>query len=95
MEATVTPDNCCPFCGYKVNRATDPQANAQPNAGDWSVCFSCAALMVFNADLTLRKPTEKEAQEASKSEALYRLQLAVRRVKGQFNGKILAGGGTA
>lgn len=61
-----TPLTKCLSCGHKLNRAEHPDSDTfVPDAGDFTVCLYCDCLMVFNADLTLRHPTDAEKRAAS------------------------------
>ena len=81
MEPTVTPQQCCPYCSHTFNRASDLKQEPTPREGDFSVCIYCAGLLVFNADLSVRKPTEYERDIANKSESVFNTQLMVRRLR--------------
>ncbi|MBY0559895.1 hypothetical protein [Hyphomicrobium sp.] len=61
-----TPPNRCPVCG-EVNELTTGVGAARPAEGDLSLCFSCGTLSIFNADLTIRPPTEAEQAELNAS----------------------------
>ena len=66
LDATFTPQNHCPKCGYRTDAASVARGqHHRPNAGDISVCMNCGAITIFNDDLTLREPTGKELLEAS------------------------------
>lgn len=55
------PEAACIGCGCKTNAATPIGAdNAFPQAGDATVCLQCGHIMVYNADLSLRDPIDKE-----------------------------------
>jgi hypothetical protein len=45
---------CCPSCGARLTGVTPIDGRIGPKAGDASVCFYCAAVLVFEADLSLR-----------------------------------------
>ena len=78
---TITPDCLCPLCGHKFNRASDLRNEAAPCAGDFSICIHCAGLLVFDADLLVRKPTQAEREIANNCEAVFNAQLMVRRLR--------------
>ena len=44
----------CPHCQKEITGQTD--STVSPVGGDMSICANCAELVVFNDDLTLRKP---------------------------------------
>lgn len=59
-------DNVCPHCRYQPDTATEVTAlvedkpSPMPEPGDVSLCIECAEWSVFNKDLRLRVPTDKE-----------------------------------
>lgn len=56
----------CPKCGYLMNKSTDAfSSSVKPTEGDVSMCLMCGNLMLFNADLSVREPTEAERRELS------------------------------
>lgn len=54
----------CPHCGYPNdgNTSVDKQGG-EPQAGDYSICWGCAAVGIFNDDSTVRQPNEEEQKE--------------------------------
>ena len=52
-----TPGNTCPYCGKFTDSASGP---VLPKEGDVSVCIQCYNINIFNADLSIRKPTVEE-----------------------------------
>ena len=50
----------CPNCGYKLDPTIKGFGEHTPVAGDASICFNCGDIMVFNAYMSLRKPTPQE-----------------------------------
>jgi hypothetical protein len=56
------PKTCdCPYCGQELCGATDPvNPEGVPVEGDASICIGCGGLLIFNEDLTSRKPTAAE-----------------------------------
>jgi hypothetical protein len=59
-------DRHCPFCGAKNDASTEIWGGSgAPNDGDFSVCFSCGTICVFDEKCTkLRKPTDAESHAA-------------------------------
>jgi hypothetical protein len=61
------PAAVCPWCDHKLDgytavggaRGDDPV----PREGDFSLCVNCRQVLVFRADQTVRKCTDKEAKE--------------------------------
>src|SRR5215469_15545406 len=60
---TPIPKVKCLKCGYKMDATTHAYGNRRPHEGDISMCLFCGQLMLFNADLTLRLPTNEENRE--------------------------------
>ena len=52
----------CPSCGQKNNavKSAEGDEKALPSPGDVSVCFFCAAVNIFERELTLRPMTKAE-----------------------------------
>jgi hypothetical protein len=78
---TDLPVSHCPWCGYAMDAATNPNDGAtQPKPGDLSVCISCASVLVFNDDLTLRACSPAELAETSPDVMgrIERIQWAIR-----------------
>jgi hypothetical protein len=52
LDSTVVPDQACPRCGYKFDRASPamPNTAATPSPGDISLCLDCGQILVFNDD---------------------------------------------
>lgn len=66
MRAAYTcPDSRCPRCSAQLTGALNPTSEDDPSADDLSVCTYCAAVLVFNHDLTLRPATPEELQSLS------------------------------
>lgn len=49
------PKHPCPCCNAPNSAAAGTNHNARPRPGDLSVCVSCASLLVFNEDMTVRE----------------------------------------
>lgn len=57
LRDTHMPECRCPWCGHKLDSAmaADPaDPDATPSPGDATVCISCAQILVFTPELTLR-----------------------------------------
>jgi hypothetical protein len=52
----------CPYCAYELDAASTVPGvpDASPNSGDVTICIACAGVMIFQQDLSVRKPTEVE-----------------------------------
>lgn len=65
----------CPNCKRQIDAATCPDDDtARPDPGDWTVCFYCAAALVFDDELRLAfAPPEVEppAQVQSYQNAVF------------------------
>jgi len=57
-------NNECPYCGRQNQlHAEAGGSDIAPHEGAVSICFQCNQPAMFNADLTLRKPTPEELDE--------------------------------
>lgn len=72
---TIIPKQPCWKCGYKMDRSTEALGDHKPEKGDISMCISCGALAIFNADLTMRKPTQLEEVEIAHHPVVTQLQI--------------------
>lgn len=76
--------NCrCPTCGFEMTDAWS-DVGERPGDGDFCICIECAATLCFNADLSLRRPTEADMAGLLANEELCadlrKKQLALRAV---------------
>lgn len=55
-------NNPCPACGADNDMATHVGDKQRPSPGDVTICFSCAHVTKFDADLMLRELTEEESR---------------------------------
>lgn len=57
----------CLYCHRRVDchgQIKGPgEADDSPDPGDATICLYCGGLMVFSAELTLRKPTRDELEQ--------------------------------
>ncbi len=76
-----TPPCQCPQCSRKIAVISHRLDNV-PAAGKPTICVGCAALLVFNEDMTVRVPTEAEIIRFEKNPLLFQVlkytQIAVR-----------------
>jgi hypothetical protein len=76
----------CPECGYKLDSVSQLGATTtkQPDPGDDTVCFGCAAWLRFADDLSLRRLTAEEVAELEFGERqiLGLASAAVRQIRG-------------
>jgi hypothetical protein len=76
--------SCCPYCEEILDGATRVGGSAAvPEPGDVSVCLYCAQIIIFGADLLVRRPLpgELEAIEAQHPEAGLLLRRAQEQIK--------------
>jgi hypothetical protein len=65
--------NICPCCNHTIPHNEKPgDAAAVPSPGDLSVCFYCAAYLIFEDDISLRLMEVDEVVELP-SDTLYEL----------------------
>ncbi len=77
MKTTGTPKRPCLGCGAQNNAATETFGEeAIPSEGDASVCIYCGHISIFNADLTLRNPTDEEIHSIAGDERILKIQKA-------------------
>lgn len=59
MTNTTEINHECPYCGTLLEAATEVggRSGRGPEAGDPTVCFSCATVLVFQKDMTVRRAT--------------------------------------
>lgn len=77
------PETSCPMCHHVLDAvAIDPRAprdRSQP--GDFTICFYCAAILVFREGSRIDLPTVQEKGEIEKNPVLYvTLQMAQQKV---------------
>lgn len=53
------PEHKCK-CGAEMDATTGVDTGTVPADGDFTVCIICGFIWVFNDDLTLREPTDKD-----------------------------------
>lgn len=76
---TKVPKSACPGCGFASDEMTAIVDGVRPSAGDYSICFRCAALLVITADLTprLMEPEEFTALSPTMALEIGRIRQAV------------------
>lgn len=78
ITETKIPERRCPFCDYKLDVAASVYNKKNtPKPGDISICLSCASILIFNDDLTIRKP---EPGEIEITPEIHKIQQAIRSV---------------
>jgi hypothetical protein len=85
--STVIPQQPCPSCGYKLNRARAVKEEGLPSPGDVTVCIECVAWLVFNEALELRVlPLEEiEALDHETFNDMRKVSRAIMQVKARRN----------
>ncbi len=74
----------CPFCGYQVDRATNPrEPAASPKPGSLSMCLQCTSFLRFDQNLRLIALPQQEFKELPDElrDFLFRVRAAAHRVK--------------
>ena len=87
MAQTTHPENRCPKCGHRLDRATGLQDDlAQARPGDLSLCIACGEMLVFEEGLLLRSlaPEEFNALESPLQAQLVKTQLVLRAARRTF-----------
>ena len=74
MKTTIMPICVCTACGYTPDRAT---GDGSPFQGDVSICGRCGNIAVFDDELRLRAPTDKERGEISADPEVQRFIQAI------------------
>lgn len=77
----------CPYCEDHLPLATDAVDDnpAEPENGDWTICFHCGRVAVFDDDMPggLRKPNAQEDYEFKRDPIIRGLRAAWQRVKNE------------
>ena len=75
----------CPFCGNKMDCATETIERKPPQVNDITICLECLNLAQFNDDLTLRKMDVETyidlINDKEKLERIEGLRMVVRWIK--------------
>lgn len=88
MMQSGIPSQCCPYCGYKVDRCASVGSTAQPKPGDVSLCFQCMEVAFFDDSLQLRRPLQVELENLKRSpewDLILRARAAKNYVKAERN----------
>jgi hypothetical protein len=72
---TGVPRSSCPNCGKLFELASGP---VKPSAGDFTICICCATCLKFNDDLTVRRLTPQEQQDADSNQYVRSVQVLIR-----------------
>lgn len=84
------PASNCPHCGHRVNAMSSLEEKVQaPQVDDFTVCISCAEILGFNLDLTVRPLIFEDvlviARDPKLREMLAKAQAAIREVNASRN----------
>ena len=73
----------CPYCEHLLDAARGITTDRDPRHGDWTVCIQCARILLFDADVRVRKPFpgELEASWAITPGLKRLMESVVRRVR--------------
>lgn len=89
-EPVNTPPNRCPYCGYEVDCAGG-DGTPEPNSIDSiSLCLNCQNVLLFNDDLTVRKPTDEELTALKASLHWNEVQTVIQSIKRVLHEKHLS-----
>jgi hypothetical protein len=66
----------CVDCDKRLDGATGVDTDDAPKSGDFTVCIYCGSIMVYNDDLTLRRPSAAEAWELAGDKRILAIQRA-------------------
>lgn len=64
MNYDFVEPSICSKCGYNFDCATDLRVENRPKPGDWSMCFKCGNIAVFDEQLKVRSATQEELLRA-------------------------------
>lgn len=54
------PSSSCPNCGHIHNGALAANSDVPPKPGDFTICMDCRAVSVYDADMSLKEPSEAD-----------------------------------
>jgi len=77
------PPAPCPVCGKKLDAASMIGGEGKPTPGCYTVCMYCSEILIFTANLKLRKPNYRELTNVQMSSIwplLEKLRRAAREV---------------
>jgi hypothetical protein len=66
----------CVDCGKRLDGAAGVDTDDAPDPGDFTVCAYCGNIMVYDDDLSLRRPNAAEAREIAGDKRILALQRA-------------------
>jgi hypothetical protein len=69
LKTTRVKPNHCPACKEPVDAATGVEPKTKPKPDDISFCWKCGQVLLYNADLTSRIPSQRELDDIKQSQA--------------------------
>ena len=75
LDATHDTPCVCAHCGHVMTNSSGHDVGPEP--GDFTLCIRCAGLNVFGKDLALRKPTRREARDATSNDEVQDFRAAI------------------
>lgn len=78
-----TIDTSCPACSYHFDAHSSLTGDSDPVADDFSICINCSALLVFEADLSLRLAGPDEILIAESIPDIAELRRLIRSIGGK------------
>ena len=78
-------DNCLK-CGKNLDthHAID-RSNKLPEEGDFTICFYCEHVMIFDKDLSHRELTESEKIDFEMEDEVFDVQMMLAQIQSQMN----------
>jgi hypothetical protein len=76
-----TPNVICVHCAHVMTNTSGHEVGPEP--GDMTLCINCGGLNIFASDLSLRKPTKREAREATADDEVQDIHAAIMRAKAE------------
>lgn len=67
LQTSQIPSSACPYCERVYAVTTSVGGKASPQPGSWAVCVNCAQFLVYDDDLTVRKPHQGEVASMTRS----------------------------
>jgi hypothetical protein len=69
MKITKLKPRPCPYCGYSLNAASNPNGDT-PEPGDITMCSDCRNWLEFGEDMELLKTSNQRINEANKEDRI-------------------------
>jgi len=81
-HATRLKEFRCKTCGYLMDACSPSEQGVNPpEVGDYAFCMNCAAVLLFNSDMSLRHATEEDliAEDPDFVLYIFKMQRDIRR----------------